>query len=244
MLALLLLAACFDVDRRSRQSDTLPETLLGAWRGTWTSTGSTGAGSVAMAVREFEGNPILQLDTQHPCLIGSRFEFVQTGALWQLLLDDQPVFEATLDPTTRRLDGVYDCDADSGTWGVSWDRELPEIVDLSGAWTGTWVSVQPPLQGTFAMDLVQQYSNGRLLLTASIRLPGAGDSIEFDAGEVVWRESTFDLVLESGNGSGPLALLQGRGDPQTLAIEDGLFLVENAQVPFRLALWSATPVGR
>ena len=242
----LVLAACVDIDRQTTTGSSLPQALFGEWRGSWESDRVANSGTLVMSVQSFDGQPVLAAAIQHPCLAARVFEFSQTGLRWELRLDGELVFVGTVDPTTRTLVGTYSCAEDEGTWSAGWQGPLPDIPDLSGSWTGAYESLQPAGSGELSLDLSQHWAEGRLRFTGTVSLdphsnhPSMTESLALavTAGEVQWTGSDFQLLLQAGE-SLPWLTMHGSGHLSSLSVQQGLLIVENAQLPFQFGLWSA-----
>lgn len=232
-----LLGGCFEFERTQRTS--VPPALLGEWRGNWASAQNMGTGEVLLSVQTFEGEPLLQLDTQHPCLVERSYEFVQQGAIWELRRDGRTLFRAELDADERRLVGTYDCTADRGSWSAQWNQELPAIPDLGGTWTGTFAGAEPRTTGSLVLELDQELERGVLALRGVVRMPDLEVEMRVTNGQILWVDDRFDLALQAGGAPWPVLLLQGIGDRASRAVQDGILVVDHPRVPFRLGLWTA-----
>ena len=245
------LSSCFEIDRRTVTPTTLPVDLFGEWRGEWVSQLQPDSGSLVLSVQDFQGLPVLSAEIQHPCLVAAVFGFRQDGLRWELSLDGQVVFVGLIDPGQRTITGTYSCSADQGEWHATWHAPLPVIPDLSGDWTGLFESLQPAGSGALSMDLIQEWVEGRLELGGSLTLdpdsnhPSMSQPVVLPvtAGEVRWTGPEFQLLVQAGE-SLPWVTLQGSGTLGSLGVQQGLLMVENAQLPFPFGLWSADPGPR
>ena len=233
-----LLAGCLKIERRSSQVPGFPQQLLGEWHGSWRSSSTAGSGQLVLAVQAFQGQPIVTVDLQHPCIVGQGYQFVQQGLRWELRLNEQTVFTAEVELANRTLNGSYDCQQDQGSWSASWDHALPEIPDLSGIWSGVYEALQPPSSGILSMELLQNWQDGRLRLTGSLSFDGHGVTLPLIVGEVAWTGDLFELLVQGGVPPSSVNL-QGSGQRIALAVSQGLFTVEDPRLPFRFGIWNA-----
>ncbi|MEC7584954.1 MAG: hypothetical protein VYE77_11610 [Planctomycetota bacterium] len=245
------LASCLKVERQTAGEAPMPVAFFGEWRGAWASDLQPDTGTLVLSVQDFEGRPVLSAEIQHPCLAATVFNFRQDGLRWELSLDGEVVFVGEVDPERLTLTGSYSCTADQGTWDAAWQGSLPAIPDLSGNWNGLFESLQPTGSGDLSLALTQRWIDGRLQFVGTVSLfPDLGHPsmtepavLPITAGEVRWTGPDFQLLVQAGE-SLPWLTLQGSGTLGALGVQQGLLLVENAQLPFSFALWSAAPAPR
>lgn len=240
-LVSLSFAACGDITVKSiRVADSVPATLEGEWTGQWSSTRSTGGGTVRLRMQDFEGEPVVSVQLDNPCIEARAYQFRTTGNLIELLADGVPLFSAVLGEA-RTLTGTYECAADSGVWSVTWSRELAPLVDLGGRWDGT-LSL-PGLSTTslrLQLDLDFLVQGGALVVQGTARLPDLSTTVLPVFGVVFFRTDDFDLRLlapttETGTG----IELFGVGPLDTRRIDTGLVQVTDPSLPIAQATWQA-----
>jgi len=252
LLAALLLvslstSSCGDLDVKSiRVADAVPAELEGEWRGQWSSTRGGGAGTVTLRMQEFEGEAVVSVQLDNPCIEARAYQFRAAGNLIELLADGVPLFSAVLDDS-RTLTGTYECAADGGVWSVTWNRGLAPLVDLGGTWQGVVaVSVagaaSQSLSLLLTLDLVVQ--GGALVVQGTAQLPDLSPTVLPILGLVSFRTTDFDLRLlvptsESGDG---LELL-GAGRLDTFRVDTGLVQVTDPTLPISHATWTAQRIA-
>lgn len=237
------LAGCFKVERQSTTNQTVAAAWEGEWQGTWNSRNGRDAGFLRLAVQTFDRLPLLRVDTDNPCVRAPSYTFVRDGLQWELTGADGTRFVGTLDPTTRVLKGDYTCAMDGGTWQVAFVRELPQIGDVGGTWTGALITSVPPAEALFELELDQVWFQGSLRVLGELRVPGQGLRLPIREGRIEWQEGRFQLVLRTDPAAGPELWLQGVGLESEPRIEDGLLLVDDPRVPFRIGTWVAARLG-
>jgi hypothetical protein len=235
----LFLAACGDLDVRSIR-EPVPNVLIGEWVGTWQSSRQNAAGEVTVQVREFGGEPLVQIDIDNQCIEARLYDLTIAGDLIELRADGLLVMAATL-AEGRRLDGFFRCQADEGTWSATWTRDLPAVVDLGGMWRGVLVP-QNGAATTLGWDLVQSVDEGSLRLDGMLELPEVWPVPVLVTGTATFRTDAFDVVLRSVGITGPSFLLSGVGSLEPLLIEGGLMHVFGDPVPFRDATFTIARV--
>src|SRR5437870_5500721 len=114
LLIAVAAAACAKLEVSTTPSPGVPAALQGHWTGQWSSTAGGAHGAIDLRVPEFLDHPVLRLDTDHPCIHPGRYTFVNLGQRFELRLDGEAVFVATLDPAQRTLTGDYQCPEDHG----------------------------------------------------------------------------------------------------------------------------------
>lgn len=239
LLLPFLLAACGDLDVRSIR-EPVPSALVGEWVGSWQSSRANASGEVVVQVREFGGEPLVQIEIDNPCIESRLYELTVAADLIELRADGLLVMAATV-AADRRLEGFFRCQVDEGTWSAAWTRELPAVVDLGGMWRGVLV----PENGAatpFGFELVQSVDEGALRLDGMFELPAVWPSPVLVTGTATFRTDAFDLVLRSVGVSGPNFLLSGVGALEPLLIEGGLLHVFGNPVPFRDATFTIARV--
>jgi hypothetical protein len=233
----LLACACGDIDVQSiRSGAVVPSALAGEWQGVWQSELGGSFGVLTLRIQDFDGEPVVAVDIAHPCVPPDEYQFRATASTVELLADSVVLFRAVLGPE-RTLVGTYGCLADTGSWDATWQRDLPELVDLSGQWLGS-VSVPGFPPETLVVQLEQSVRGGALALDGSLRLPNLSPEPLPLVGTVQFREGAFDLVLVSAPGSLPLVYLVGVGDTPTLRVQDGqLQAAIDPSTPLVVATW-------
>lgn len=235
-LALLVLVACGDIEVKSTRVAAVPLRLQGEWTGSWASTRGSAVGDVTLQVQDFDGQPVLQVRIDNPCLGPRDYQLVMAGTTLALVADGAPLFSAALGPD-RTLVGTFECAEDAGVWQAAWVRELPPILDLGGVWQGTLMAASTP-----ATDLVvtfdQTVRGGQVVVDGMLSLPGLLPAALPISGTVRFREGTFDLMLSTMPGVVPAVQLAGLGDPVTMTIQDGLLVAAAIpQLPSGMATW-------
>ena len=230
----LLLAACGDLEVRSvRAPQSVPQELVGEWVGTWQSTAEA-TGAIVVRVQEFEGEPVVRVEFENPCIEPRSYDLVITAASIELRAEGAAVMTATL-VEGRQLVGTYHCPEESGTWTASWQRELPAVQDLSGAWTGSLAAAGQPTRG-IDLDLVQTVEGGDVRLQGFLWLHDLWPLPLEIEGTVLFREATFDLLLRTPVGSVPGLLVTGIGDYTPMRVENGLLQpIGTPVLPFPIA---------
>lgn len=228
------MTSCLRVERRSTSTGPLPAAMLGAWSGDWTSTSGGGNGGLALSVQMFEGQPVLQLDSAHPCLVSGNYRLVADGPILQLQRNGIPVFVAELDQQQRRLVGTYACAQDNGQWSASWTHELPPLGNIGGLWTGTFEVPSEP-ERTFTMQIEQEWNNGLLSLTGEVVVDGLGIGLPIESGAVFWTGDRFDLTLRASQ-LGAQVFVNGTGTTGVPMQANGLIFLTSQPT----GTWSAT----
>ncbi len=218
LLALLpALAACGDVKTNlSNSSAAVPAALVGEWTGTWTADGGGNAGTLTLRVQDFAGQPVVQIDTDMPCIAGTTFELLFAATSFTARVGGQQVLDGALTAPSQ-LAGTFTCAAGQGTWQATRQRVLPLVTDLSGAWSGALY-----LQGTtpqpFLLDLSMTLDSGVLRLDGVLDVQGeptatiVGYGLDFDDdGYQVFFETTDGRLRAQGTGLyGPLRIENGQ----------------------------------
>lgn len=243
-LAVAVLPSCFKVERTSTSRDVVPADWEGEWIGTWSASDGTGRGSMALHARSFEGLPVLQVETDNPCIGAASYTFARQGLSWELTGDDGTEFRGVLNPSRRQLSGTFACPREHGTWQVDFERSLPPIGDLGGEWNGSMAVVSPPVFAAIVLDLDQRWQGGVLRIGGVVHLWSLGLSVPIAEGRVDWRGDRFTLLLRTDANQGPGIWLQGRGSDGARSVEDGIFLVDDPRLPFRTGSWNAAWVGQ
>lgn len=215
-----LFAACGDIEVRSiRTGDNVPDSLQGEWSGAWRSDLSGINGLLTMRIQSFAGEPVVSVQISHPCVPPSQYQFRASPTKVELLANEVVLFEGIVG-TDHTLVGTYGCLADVGSWDATWQRELPELIDLGGTWTGSVTVPGFPSQA-IALDLEQSVRGGGLTLRGTMAVPGVLPDPLPMLGNVQFRSGQFDLLLVSEPGSVPLVHMVGTGDTGTLRLQDG-----------------------
>lgn len=239
----LSLGACGDIEVRSiRSGDVVPAQLEGEWHGAWQSELSGISGVLTLRIQDFGGEPVVAVEIAHPCVPPARYEFRATANTIQLLDDGEVLFDGLLGDD-RTLVGSYACLADSGSWDASWQRALPELVDLGGTWSGTITAPGFDPQA-LELQLVQTVRDGTLLLQGTLGLPGLPTDPLPIFGQVQFGDAAFELLLVTEPGTGPLVHMTGLGDPATRTIGSGdLQAAIDPLLPILQAEWDAQWIG-
>ncbi|MBX3463118.1 MAG: hypothetical protein KF830_08100 [Planctomycetes bacterium] len=233
---LLSCAACGDIDVRSvRTRDGM---LAGEWTGSWQSLQGGGDGMLLLRIQDFGGEPVVGVQISHPCLPPADYEFRATASTFELLAAGEVVFGAVLGPE-RTLVGTYGCAVDTGAWDATWQRTLPDPVDLSGQWLGS-VAVPDLPPRTLVLQLWQTVRSGALVIEGTLRLPEVMVQPLAIVGTVQFRDGAFDLVLVSAASAFPLVHLAALGDTPTRRITGGqLQAAIDPSLPLVQATWEA-----
>jgi len=237
-LALLCLTACGDLNVRSvGVPDVVPAQLEGEWRGQWRSTRDNSTGSLVIRVQEFDGEPVVSLTIDNPCLEPRAYELLLAGGEIQLRADGVTVFRAELEEDGS-LSGNYGCLLDGGLWSAERIGPLPELEDLSGTWGGT-VSIPGVFEESLNLTMLMSVDAGTLVLDAIAESENALVTPIPMVGFVQFRDSDFDLLLRSVDGVSPVLLLSGVGARDPLRVEAGLVQIFDAppEIPFSQALF-------
>lgn len=235
-MLLLGLGSCGDLQVRSvPPSRVLPVDLQGRWLGSWQSEISLLRGNVEIFVQEFQGEPLVRVNLDNPCLVPRDYDLVVTGETLALQADGVAVLEATV-TAPQQLEGTYACSEDQGTWTAQWVEALPEPLDLTGTWSGRIFGGDQPDQ-PIEIALVQSVVAGTLVLSGDAELPGVSPMLLPVAGYVEFREDRFELVLQTQQGLDPRIILSGSGDREPLQLPVGLVQVLSATaLPFSQAM--------
>jgi hypothetical protein len=235
-------AGCVKVERQTTTKG-VPAQWLGEWQGTWSSTRTTAGGALQLSVRTFDGEPLVQLDTTHPCLRPASYSFRIEGSQWRLLADGEQMFVGVLDRDRRIVAGDYECPEDAGVWQVQWIRALPAVADLGGEWSGGYLSSSPPASGGVALQLEQRVVSGRLQIRGELLLPQLALALPLVTGEALPVGDDYLLDLRTGPVPGPAFVLQGLVRGGQLVVEGGILMVADPRVPFGIAAWTAARTG-
>lgn len=218
LLALLpALAACGDVKSNIPDSSTaVPPALAGEWTGTWEVAGASSSGTLTLRVQEFDGQPVVQIDTDMPCIAGTTFELQFAATSFTARVGGQQVLDGAVTAPSQ-LGGTFTCAAGQGAWQATRQRVLPPVVDLSGAWSGA-LYLQGATPQPFLLDLTMTLDSGVLRLGGTIDVQGeptatiVGYGLDFDAdGYQVFFETTDGRLRAQGNGLyGPLRIENGQ----------------------------------
>lgn len=228
----LLVTACGDLELKSvRPTDVVPAGLEGEWVGSWQSVLSNTGGGLNVKVQEFDGEPVLGMQLDNPCITPREYDLVMTPSTIELRADGATVFAATLGEG-RTLIGTYQCKADLGTWTATWQRLLPPIVDLGGTWSGDLtIAGQPALPIRLQLD--QSVASGAIVIDGALELIGLSPAPIPMTGSAQFRDQGFDLLLQTPNGVAPDLLLTAFGIRDPLRIEVGLLQMFGAQPPLQ-----------
>tara|TARA_R110002072_G_scaffold87129_6_gene196685 strand:+ start:4201 stop:5010 length:810 start_codon:yes stop_codon:yes gene_type:complete len=233
LLSLIVcLAACGDLKVRSvPPAVVVPAELEGRWVGTWESIASEASGDVEIHIQEFASQPLVAVTIDNPCLVPRSYDLRWTAQGIDLLADGVAVFQATR-VATQQLVGSYQCEQDEGTWTAQWVESLPALLDLTGTWEGRIFGGGQPDQ-PIDIAIVQRVQGGALVLDAEADLPGVLPFALPLQGFVRFRESEFELVLQTEPGFEPQMIVSGLGDREPLQMPLGLVQVLSSTVlPF------------
>ena len=238
--------ACGDIDVKSiRVVDVVPRALEGEWRGQWSSTEDSGAGTVTLRMQDFEGEAVVSLQLDNPCIEKRSYQFVTSGNLLQLLADGVVVFSAVLGGE-RSMAGTYECAADVGVWSVDWTRSLAAPVDLGGQWMGS-VTVPGLAPMVLQLDLDLFVQGGTLMIegTATLFPDGMPPTTLPVTGSATFLETTFDLRLVAPTSDVPNVGVQlfGGGSVAALRVDVGTVQTNDPGLPFHEAIWQAQRLG-
>ncbi len=239
LLLPMLFAACGDLDVRSVRTPTTSATAFaGEWAGAWTSSQVASTGSVVVRVQFFGDSPVVQLVIDNPCFEPREYELRVVDDTIELRIDGESLLDAELGD--GELVGTYRCGADQGTWQAGFVRDLPEVVDLSGTWSGDLL-VFGQQQRTLHLDLVQSAAGGAIRLDGFLQLSDWPLPIAV-RGITTFRDEGFDLHLHTEVGSSPPLVLSGAGELQPLRVDPGLLeAVGPSPLPFQTGLFRIAP---
>lgn len=199
LAVILALAACSDVKTTAPAPvAAVPARLVGVWSGTWTTAAGDSAGDLTLRVQEFDDQPVVQIETDLPCISGTTFVLRFQATSFTATIGAQQVLRGELGAADT-LSGTFACDAGVGTWQTTRIRSLPEVVDLSGVWTGALYREGAPPQ-PFTLRLVMALESGILRLGGDLTVEGsptspiAGLASDFES-------SGYQLFFESADGS-------------------------------------------
>jgi|688.fasta_scaffold227400_3 hypothetical protein len=198
-------------------SSAVPSALAGEWSGTWTSSAGDGGGELVLRVQEFAGQPVVQINTDLPCLGGPSFQLQLAASAFTVRVGDVVVLAGEL-AAPGELSGQYGCAAGAGTWQATRARPLPSVKDLTGRWTGTLFFDGLP-DAPFALDLRMRLDAGLLRLDGDIFVEGS------DPAAVVGIASAFDdqgFTIALSTPDGALRAL-ANGQLQPLRVDLGQF---------------------
>lgn len=237
-LALLGASACGDLNVRSVAArEVVPAQLEGEWRGSWTSTRDNTTGVLVVRVQEFDLQPVVSLQIDNPCLPPRAYELAISGGSIALRAEGVTVFQAELDEEGG-MSGNYGCLADGGYWSAERVGPLPELEDLSGAWSGV-VTIPGVFEQELSILMEMSVDAGALVLDAIAEAPNALAEPVPMRGFVQFRDADFDIVLRSDDGVSPVLLFSGVGARDPLRVEAGLVQILDAppELPFSQALF-------
>lgn len=247
------LVACFaacDLEVRSTAPQVVvPVGLEGLWIGTWQSDSAPGGsvstpgitGNVEIRIQEFGGEPLVSVTIDNPCLVPRNYDLRLTAEGIDLLADGEVVLNADR-AGSDRLIGRYQCEQDQGMWTADRVGSLPSLLDLTGAWEGRIVGPAATVQPV-ELDLVQTVEAGQLVVRADAVLPGVLPFPLPLEGIVRFRESDFELVMQSEPGAEPQLIISGVGDREPLQLPVGFVQVLSANVlPFSQGMIELVPV--
>lgn len=239
LLSLLAaLPACGDLQvRYVPPPQVVPAALEGEWSGTWRSAETGDSGEVSLRVQEFEGSPVVEVVIDHPFVVPGTYELVVTNETISLQADGQVVFAANLvDADGQVLDGSFDWGDDQGTWTATWQRALPELIDVGGQWQGVLQAAgADPVP--FTLELDQFAEGGALRLNGLVTMPPEVRLAPVPlAGFVIFDETGWQFLLQTEPDFTPQLVLSGRGDRDPVQVPLGLLQVLTPELPFSQAL--------
>lgn len=221
---LACLAACGDLKVRSvAPTEVVPAELEGRWVGTWQSDGTIGSGSIELRIQEFDGEPLVAIAIDNPCLVPSNYDLRFTGQGIDLLAEGVAVLSADR-VAEEQLVGTYQCEQDQGVWAAEWVESLPTLLDLSGTWEGRIFGGGEPEQ-PIAITMVQRVEAGALVLVGEADLPGVLPFGLPVRGFVRFGELNFELILQTAPGFEPQVIVAGLGDREPLQLPLGVVQV-------------------
>jgi hypothetical protein len=201
LLPLASFAACGDISVRSvSPASAVATAFAGEWTGSWQSTNGRTSGGVTIAVQRFEGEPVVGIVIDNPCLVPGSYELRAVPGGIELLRGGDAVFTAQR-VGERQLVGSYGCHEDSGTWEATWQRLLPDPADLSGPWAG--LAFVGTLELPMVLTIDQGVENGALSLVGQLRLPSGWPAPVPVAGGVRFFGEQFEALLSTVPGGGP-----------------------------------------
>lgn len=223
---LLLGSACGDIQVRSvRVGPVVPVDLQGEWTGTWSSARGTATGPLQIRLQDFGGEPVVAVLIENPCIEARDYQLVLLADSIELRAEGETVFAAAI-TAERTMTGTFQCELDQGTWTAAWDRELPTLGDLSGRWLGTLTpAVLPPAVPTprpVQLDLEQRVQGGTLVLDGVLEAPDLWPLPVVLRGYTIFRDTTFDLLLQSEAAAGPVVVMSALGEREPLRVGFGL----------------------
>ncbi|MFT4512135.1 MAG: hypothetical protein ACI91B_000822 [Planctomycetota bacterium] len=229
---LACLSACGDLNVKSvPPTVVVPVELEGRWVGIWQSDDTVGSGSIELRIQEFAGQPLVALTIDNPCLLPRSYDLRLSAEGIDLLADGVSVLHAN-HVADDQLVGTYQCDEDRGVWTAEWVESLPTLLDLSGTWDGRIFGpgqTEQPIEVT----MIQRVEGGVLVLDGEATLPGALSFRLPMRGYVRFRESEFDLVLQTQQGFEPQIIVAGLGDREPLQLPLGFVQVlSSTALPF------------
>jgi hypothetical protein len=228
----LLAAACGDLDVKSIRSPQNVAVWEGAWEGEWHSAAG-GSGAVNFRVQEFRGEPLVTVEFAHACFEARPYELVMLPTTIELRAEGRTVLAAQLEPGPRAT-GTYDCGADQGLWAATRIGDLPEVLDLAGAWQGTLH--YPGGQRAVSWWLEQEIVDGVMQVTAELDLGGLLAAPIPLVGRVDFQPHGFQIVLRTEAGLAPDIVLTAAGVAEPLQIGAGLLqVVGGGSLPFTQA---------
>lgn len=238
-LALPWFAACGDIDVKSvRVGGSVPEQLAGEWNGQWQSTSGSAGGSITLRMQDFEGEAVVSVQLDNPCIGAEAYQFRVEGNVIELLADGVVLFSAVLGDD-RTLVGTYGCSADLGVWEAEWIRELPTLVDLGGRWEGL-VNVPGIVPQPAVLQIGLSVDTGALVVDGTVQFPTLAPTLLPVHGAVQFRATAFDIALDVSTGTSLGIQLLGIGDVAARRIDTGLLRTNgDPSVPFTTAGWTA-----
>tara|TARA_R110002072_G_scaffold1983_1_gene16202 strand:- start:42184 stop:42975 length:792 start_codon:yes stop_codon:yes gene_type:complete len=228
-VALLCLVSCGDLSVTSvaPAEPNVPVAAKGEWQGTWVSDESGQSGELVLRIQEFHDEAVVALAINNGCLQQQNYELVVIGESVTLQVGGVPILVAEFAPSGQ-LVGSFDCPEDSGTWSATRIGPLPEPIDLSGTWLGS-AMVAGESENPLLLELDQFVRDGRLVLEGFADVPGLVPVQVPLAGYVNFRETDFDLVLQTVEGFEPVMVFAGIGNHDPVRVDVGLIQVLSSQ---------------
>jgi hypothetical protein len=243
LTSLLLGAACGDVQVRSvRIGPVVPAELQGEWIGTWQSATATASGPLQVRLQEFRGEPVVSVQIDNPCIEPREYQLVLRPNAIELRAEGEAVLAASVG-AERTMVGTFQCETDQGTWTAAWVRALPTLGDLSGEWIGTITpaAVPPmaPVPRPVRLELQQTVRGGTVALDGVLDAPELLLMPLLVEGYTIFRDTSFDLLLQSNDPAGPTVILSALGDREPLRVDFGLAQAfGNGPLPFGQAVFT------
>jgi hypothetical protein len=238
VFALGAAAGCSRLEVTSRVAAGVPEVLLGRWVGTWTSAALVTSGVLEVDVQQFRAEPVVAIAIDNPDFTAREVEFRWAGHNVELVADGRTVLQGRI-AADRTMAGTYMLATDAGIWSVAWHGALPELLDLSGTWVGTFAGGGLAPQ-QLRLELAQDLVGGVLVLSGAVMLPEALPAALPLSGGVQFHAAGFAVALDTTSGVLPALQIAGIGTVTPMALE-GFVLASGGGLP-ATGTWQAVPV--